>query len=49
MAVAENESLSIVNAKGLATEVFMFALAVVGVNVPRNKCNCEESQPADNC
>ena len=48
MAVAENESLSIVNAKGLATEVFMFALAVVGVNVPRNNCNCEESQPADN-
>ena len=49
MAVAENESLSVVNAKGLATGVFMFALVVVGVNVRRNNCNCEESQPADNC
>ena len=29
MAVAVNESLSVVNAKGLATGVFMFALAVV--------------------
>ena len=28
-AVAVNESLSVVNAKGLATWVFMFALAVV--------------------
>ena len=49
MAVAVNESLLLVNAKGLATWVFMFALAVVRVNVPRNNCNCEESQPADNC
>jgi len=48
-AVAVNESLSVVNAKGLATGVFMFALAVAGVNARRNKCNCEESQPADNC
>ena len=29
MAVAVNESLLLVNAKGLATGVFMFALAVV--------------------
>ena len=49
MAVVVNESLSVVNAKGLATGVFMFALFVVGVNVRRNNCNCEESQPADNC